>query len=507
MFYNLNHHKIKKGHYHMNSLTQANTNSNLQLHPSLEYSLSLLQAPFVSQISHVDYGLLFSNLNDWIRKFTLHNLKQSIEKADLEFRNSPERVARYYVKQTRSRTIITILGELTYTRTEYKDRLTGKAFIPIDRKLCLSPRQRYDCCVEAKAKELYADHNSMIKVGKILGEMIFGHFSLNENRNFFSLSRQTIFKLLHRVKRISTLPSSFEDTPDTIYIMADEKFIPVQDKKNKCEKKRKQMVKMAICFDGRLHLYNKDNTPSKRYTLTNKYHFALCADGRENFWDKFMEKLSYRYDLSKIKKIYILGDGANWIKRATIRLSYYGVSVSFALDRYHAAQAINRMTTDELYKQVLTYYLYNDSIRDFDCMANIIRKEIEENGKSADRFQENLDYLHNNWKAFQVMIKEVKIGCAMEQAISHILASSFTSVPKAYGKENLPIYLDSRIHLQNKEDLLMMHLKALDKYEKDTEEIILDQNYDWSFFDNQIQKTTYTFNLKNRKNGKEEYLF
>lgn len=511
MFYNLNHHKIKKGHYHMHSLTRSNEYLNLQLQSTLEYSLSLLQAPFVSQISHLDYGMLFTNLNEWSRSFTLEKLAQALEKADLEFRNSPQRIQRYYVKQTRPRTIITILGELTFTRTEYVDRATSKPFIPIDRKLCLSPRQRYDCCVEAKAKELYADHNSMIKVGRILGDMIYSHFSLRTYRKFFNIPRQTVFNLLHRVKKISSLPPVSSETPETLYIMADEKFIPLQDKQKDKEEynksKRKQMVKMAVSFDGRLHLYNKDDTPSKRYALVNKYHYALCAENRDNFWENFMENLSHRYDLSKIKKIYILGDGAPWIKGATTKLYYYGVSVTFALDRYHASQAVNRMTSDDLYRKVLTYYLYQDDLEDFDCMADIIRKELEENGKSLDRFNQNLDYLHNNWKAFQVMVKEVKIGCAMEQAISHVLASPFTSVPKAYGKNNLPIYLDSRIHLQNRDDLLRMHLLALDQKENNENEIKIREDLDWSFFDDQISDTTYKINLKNRKNKKNEYPF
>lgn len=502
-----------KGHYHMNTLTQSNQNLNLQLQSTLDFSLSLLNAPFVSQFSHLDYGMMFTNLNEWIRKFTLNCLKSSIEKADMEFRNSPNRVRRYYVKQTRPRTIITVLGELTYTRTEYIDRSTGLPYIYIDRKLCLYPKQRYDCCVEAKAKELYADHNSMIKVGKILGEMVHSHFSLNPNRKYFHISRQTIFNLLHRVEKISTVPDAVNNTPDTLFIMADEKYIHLQGehKENESDeekkKKHKQMVKMAICFEGNHHLYTKNGEPTKRHELVNKFIYASCKGDRDRFWDNFLEKISHKYDLSKVKKIYILGDGANWIKNAVMNLSYPGTSVTFALDKFHAAQATNRMTTDDLYRELLTFYLYQNQREDFDVLADIIKKEKIESNKSLDLFSQNLDYLHNNWKAFQVMVREVKIGCAMEQAISHVLASPFASVPKSYGKHNLPIYLDSRIHLKNNEDLLLMHLKALDIQPKKGSEVVLNEKLDWSFFDNQEPNQTYTVHLKNRSNQKEIYRF
>ena len=502
-----------KGHYHMNSLPQTNQQLNHQLQATIDFSLSLLTAPFVSQFSHLDYGTLFSNINEWIHSFTLRSLQSSIEKADMEFRNSPDRILRYYVKQTRPRTIITILGELTYTRTEYIDRSTGAPYIYIDRKLCLYPKQRYDCCVEVKAKELYADHNSMIKVGKILGEMMHGHFSLNPNRKYFNIPRQTIFNLLHRVKKISTLPIASSETPDTLFIMADEKWIPLQgehdasEEKEEKKKKHKQMVKMAICFEGKLHLYNKNGEPSNRNELVNKFIYASCAGENDKFWDNFMDKLSHKYDLNKVKKIYVLGDGATWIKNAVPNIRYAGTTVTYALDKFHAAQAINRMTTDSLYRDLFSFYLYQNQRKDFDVLAAIVKKELEDNNKNSDRFNQYLDYLHNNWKAFQVMIKEVKIGCAMEQAISHILASSFASVPKAYGKNNLPIYLDSRIHLQNNEDLLLMHLKALDIQTIKGSEVVLEEKYDWSFFDDQVSNQTYTVHLRNRANNKMENIF
>lgn len=502
-----------KGHYHMNSLTQTNQDLNHQLQSTLDFSISLLKASITPQMSHLDYGMLFTNLNEWIRSFTLKLLVEAIEKADIEFRNSSNRVQNYYVKQTRPRTIITVLGELTYTRTEYIDRFTGRPYIYIDRKLCLHPKQRYDCCVEAKAKELYADHNSMIKVGKILGEMIYGHFSLKPNRSFFNISRQTIYNLLHRIKKIYTLPSASDSTPETLFVMADEKYIFLQGEHKDDEiaeekKKRiKQMVKMAICFEGKHHLYNKNGEPSKRNELINKYIYASCEGSNEHFWYSFMENLSHKYDLSKVKKIYVLGDGANWIKNAVISISYPGTTVTYALDKYHAAQAINRMTSDELYRELLEYYLYNNQRKDFDVLAGIIKEEKQKENKDLERFNQNYEYLRNNWKAFQTMVREVKIGCAMEQAISHILASPFASVPKAYGKKNLPIYLDSRIHLKNNEDLLQMHLKALDIQTLKGSEIVLGEKMDWSFFDEQIYNQTYTVNLKNRSNKEDIYMF
>lgn len=169
--------------------------------------MSLLNAPFTSQLSPIDYGYLMQNVSFWIYCYLRKTFISVIEKADTDLRNSQDRINRFYVKQTRPRTIIIIFGEITFTRTEYQRRDTGESYYYIDRKFSLLPRQRYDCIVEAKVKELYADHNPMIKTGNILGEQINTFFSLDPNRKFFHTSRQTIYNLLHRRGKIHLQPA------------------------------------------------------------------------------------------------------------------------------------------------------------------------------------------------------------------------------------------------------------------------------------------------------------
>ena len=92
------------------------------------------------------------------------------------------------------------------------------------------------------------------------------------------------------------------------------------------------------------------------------------------------------------------------------------------------------------------------------------------------------------------MNREIKIGCCMEQAISHILASVFTSVPKAYGKTHLPTYLSYRDIHQNGHDMRNIILKAISlQSHKNQDIIILDQEYDFSIFDKKQYYTKIDF--------------
>lgn len=59
---------------------------------------------------------------------------EMINKMDLAFRNSPNRLKCFYVKDTRERTIITPFGVMTYRRTIYQSRSTKKCFTYVVRK-------------------------------------------------------------------------------------------------------------------------------------------------------------------------------------------------------------------------------------------------------------------------------------------------------------------------------------------------------------------------------------
>ena len=76
----------------------------------------------------------------------------------------------------------------------------------------------------------------------------------------------------------------------------------------------------------------------------------------------------------------------------------------------------------------------------------------------------------------------VKIPCSMESAISHCIASQFTSVPKAYKKQNLLIYLNHRMHYLNNVDLRNLYIKSLD-FTKENHQIKMTPSLDFSMFE------------------------
>ena len=149
---------------------------------TLKNSVDTMISPINFNPTVFNYADLISNIDIYLRAQGVNILKNILEKMDHEFRNAPDRTVRYYVKNTRSRTIITVFGELTYLRTEYQDRHTKEQFCYVDRKLGLEKRFRFDPCICSMIYEQYADSNSMIKVGKNIGNIICDTFTNFENR-------------------------------------------------------------------------------------------------------------------------------------------------------------------------------------------------------------------------------------------------------------------------------------------------------------------------------------
>ena len=92
--------------------------------------LSLFQS-FVNHLSNVLVNNQYLHeiehaLNDSTIELNLNILRQILEDLDLEYKNSDERKQKFYVQQTRQRTLITSLGLLTFNKTYYKSMFKSK---------------------------------------------------------------------------------------------------------------------------------------------------------------------------------------------------------------------------------------------------------------------------------------------------------------------------------------------------------------------------------------------
>ena len=462
----------------MSILTQIFTNFiTSNKFPKLESTTNELMNPLTTLASSMDYGNFIQNIATVSYDIARFTIKALLEKTDEMFLNMPDRTTRYHVKATRYRTIVTPFGDVRYKRTIYSfvDGTPG-TYCHVDRSFGIPKYDHYDPCVKAMVVSLYADHNSMIKVGKIVGERIYSPFSLGKDKTYYKLSRQTVQHIIKTSNRIYYPFPKRESTPDTLYIMADEKFIPLQshDENNKVERK---MVKAAVIFeDIGLDMVN-GSIIHPRHKLINKF---IYFNSENHFWDGLYERMNELYDLEKVKHIWVLGDGASWIKNGIYELSNTSWETNFALDKFHFNQSLTRISKDSDIRNELFDSIVNQN--DKKQFKHLINTIIENALEREDTIRKQEEYILSNWKHIQTSYKTVYMGCSMESAISHYICSSFTSVPKAYMEHNLPHYLDNRMYLLNDVDLMSIYLQAKDIAVDKKGKAVIKESLDFSIF-------------------------
>lgn len=208
--------------------------------------------------------------------------------------------------------------------------------------------------------------------------------------------------------------------------MVDEKYVPLQDKS-----KSKVMIKSAVIFEG-------INSANKRNHLVNK---TIYSSVDKNFWEDIYDIVCSKYDIDQIKKVHIMGDGAQWIRSG---VSQFNQS-SFYLDKFHFKQSINRISVNKNIKNLLVNAILHRQKDQFDSIVETLIDTTTDSSR-INTITANHSYI---------------LACSMEVAISHNLASIFTCSPKTYSKKNLRHYLSFRNLRLNNIDIRNYYLDTL----------------------------------------------
>ena len=388
-----------------------------------------------------NYINLISNLDNSLCNIAKQSLITIFEAIDKSYSNSIERKHKYHIKAHLPRTILTVFGEITFTRTFYTDRYNKGSYCYLDRFLGLKKHDYFDPYIKATIVE-YSANNPIPTVVNMINDLIGNRIKLEDKIKY--INRQTIRNIILDSK-LSNPESKQLDTPETLYIIADEKWVHTQNNNNE-----DIMVKSIVVFDG-----VKDKP---RRTLNNKRIFASFKGNQ--FLDDTLDYLYYSYDLDKVKNIFVMGDGARWIRTLTNHFQITNeTNVIFALDKYHFKQAIHHICLDKTLENILVSYVLNDDKKNF---KSFCKEFIKTYPHRTDTIKQKKEYIINNWKNILNLYK-YNLSCPMESQISHNLAYLLSSRPKGYSLRMLDKILKIRLLFKNKENIKQLYLNNFNK--------------------------------------------
>lgn len=387
------------------------------------------------------YFALLSTIQSSTREMIRKIIISTFEEIDENYKHSADRLSKYYINKSNvSRTLITIVGDITFSRTYYKSKYSNKKFFYLDYALDLPKYDHYDPILKAIAIN-NATNTSQAEAARSISAITGDLKYFMDSSSIYNIPRQSIYNWIKEWKTPNIVPQSIE-TPKTLYVMADEKYIGAQDIEKDI------MIKCFVTFE------NVKGLSKNRRALVNRSVFSCYSS---NAWPLFMDYIAKRYDFSKIKNIALLSDGGTWIKTGISELKLDpNNTVKFYLCEFHFKQAIHHITTDENERKMLMEVFTNNSKKDF---INEVNKIMENNKHREEIITKKLNYIVNNYSSIKSML-ELKIGSSMESHISHLIASFFASRPKGFSTKRIAQYLKLNDYKNNGINIFKLYMQS-----------------------------------------------
>ena len=233
----------------------------LKLFNDVEFLLNNL---FVNDGSNHYFSLIYK-IQTSAREMVKSIVSSTFEELDNDFKESTYRKTRYFVNKSNvSRTLITIVGEITFKRTYYVSKHSNKKFFYIDKIFDLPKNDHYDPIVKTIAISKAVSTSQAQSVRDTSSSI--NDLSYFESDSIIKdISRQSVYNWIKNWYVPNIVPKSVE-TPDTLYVMADEKYIGSQDIEKDI------LIKSFVAFE------NVIDVSKNRRKLVNRTVFSHYGD-------------------------------------------------------------------------------------------------------------------------------------------------------------------------------------------------------------------------------------
>lgn len=309
------------------------------------------------------------------------------------------------------RSIVSIFGEIHYKRRYYRNKKNNDKVYLLDKFIG----------VESKQRLLENVRERLIK------EAIDTSYENAGNKAAYGIkiSRQEVKNEIEKLDLDKEFYTNKEIKKQVknLYVIADEDHVHLQ--KGGIEEPRIVIVYDSFVKNG------------KRIELKNKRHFGGLYKGRiDDLWDEVAIYIENTYDMNYLEHVFILGDGAKWIKVGT---TWINKSVNI-LDKFHMCKAVNAIAGRdnnidkiELYRAIkqLNFERFKEK-----C-CEILSEKMEYSIRL--RKEKLMNYILNNQKGITNYYKyrDLLHGCSAEGHVSHVYSDRMSSRPMGWKTENV----------------------------------------------------------------------
>ena len=325
---------------------------------------------------------------------------QAIYDARAELKASGLKVKQRGVK----RRLQTSLGEIRYSRSYYTTQ-EGEMVYLLDHLIGVESYERVSKALCAKLVNLSAEMSceKSVRVAEA------------------DVSRQTVNNKVNTLREVVKEVERVKQTPEELHLFVDEDHVHLKDR-------RSVIVPLVTISEG------IDTSNPKRHRLINPLHIGGYKMEAEAFGDQVEACVNERYELNKVKRIYIHGDGASWIVKLCERFP----NAEHVLDGFHLEKYLKKLGHYNGAAQrmgALRAALRDGKWETYEKLLGDIYKL--QTGKDREHSKEVILYLWKNRESAHLRYDPDICGSCTESMISHVLSERLSRTPLAWSEQGL----------------------------------------------------------------------
>lgn len=336
--------------------------------------------------------------------------------ADGLIRESGIRRKKFTIIRKRSRTLISGVGDITFTYTVYRDN-EGHCRNLLNELIRLPDRERLTTVAEAELLNEASVHS-------------YQHAADSVRTGSQTISKTTVMNRVH---------SLMEEFPDPIPAPAEKKkaaYLYIEADEDHIH--RQKDGKESGCFIGKLiYLFEgKEDVCSGRRKLIQPFYFGGICNGSDRnayLWKLVETFIREHYDQEYLKCVYISGDGGAWIRASTEHI----YKSRFVADRFHLMKYISRAAGFALDSQEeVRGEFYRAICRNRPEEAEELLDRIENSSENSKAAVESCrSFLLGNWEAVQTAFHDSHVtGCSAEGHVSSVYSERMSSRPMGWSE-------------------------------------------------------------------------
>lgn len=338
-----------------------------------------------------DFDSFETSVAGGMRSFAAKCVARSVEAFDASLR---EHVPRgWALHEVAERTIVTMVGEVTYRRSVYLDRC-GRRRTWADELLGIPKRSRLSAC----AFLWVVRHAAELSYRKTADEF--------ERETGARISHVAVMNCVREEGRLlkSAPPAGGGISSEAAFVEVDGLWIHLQGHAHRGEALPRQLyeqarrtqsfeLKMACCYCGK-----REVSPGR--LERGNLSVTVADEEPDAFWERVAVQLGADYELSDVRELWVGHDGAAWCSADRVAASVpEGVAVAGSLDPFHVLKYVDRAFPEGKSRDWATSLAYRGKGKRLSEMASRIAACMPP-GKRRDKVERLASYAAANAAAY-----------------------------------------------------------------------------------------------------------